>query len=176
MPLTLDVSSDTESSTTSYESGQSHFYDDDHIQMILDYEEFNESDRTRMVDKKYYIGCYTYDVDYNILLFVRKIHLNTFFQFSGDAISEYLFWYSAIYLGKKPSIEIMQLVKLPDRTYTAVVKTFWIKIIQRTWKKKYRELQEYISYRKKLSTIRNLEIGVRIKPRPSGLRGMLANM
>jgi len=159
----------------SYDSHDHQFYDDDDIQLVLDTEEMNESDNMQMIDKKYYIGCCSYDVEYNILLFVRKIHLNTFYQFSGSMISEYLFWFSGYYLKKKPKVEIMQLVKLPDDTYTAVVKTFWIKIIQRVWKKKYNELREYISYRKKWNTIRNSEVGVRIRARPSGLYGMLAS-
>jgi hypothetical protein len=153
--------------------------DDDieEIEAILDYEDLNDSDNMRMIDKKYYIGCYTYEKYENILLFVRKIHINTFFQFPNNMISQYFFWYSGIYLGKNPSIEILQLHKLPDRTYTAVIKTFWIKIIQRTWKKIYKQLQEYISYRRKWSTIRNLEIGQKTNGhiRCPSLRGMLAN-
>jgi hypothetical protein len=90
-------------------------------------------------------------------------------------ISEYLYWYSVLYLGKIPTLEIMQLIELPDGIYSAVIKTFWIKIIQRAWKKKYKELKEYISYRKGLSTLRKSEMGIRITPRPPGLRGMLAN-
>lgn len=171
----LDVSSDSESTESSYDSDQSQFYDEDDIELILDCEEFNQSDNMQMVDKKYYIGCYIYQPEYNILLFVRKIHLNTFYQFSSSMISEYFYWYSMILLGKKPKVEIMQLVKLPDDTYSAVIKTFWIKIIQRTWKKTYRELQQYISYRKKQSTLRNSEFGVRIRHSPPGLRGLLAN-
>lgn len=170
-----DTESTTSTSSVYSQESEELFYDDDDIQTILDYEEMNDSDTTRMVNGKYYIGCCSYDVQCNILLFVRKIHLNTFFQFSGDAISEYLYWYSVMYLGRKPKIEIMQLVKLPDRTYTAVVKTFWIRIIQRVWKKTYRELQKYISYRKRLTVMRKLEIGVRIRPSPPGLRGMLAS-
>jgi len=171
----FDVSSDSESIESSYDSDEPHYYDDDDIQTVLDYEEDNESDNMPMVHKKYYIGCYTHEVYDNILLFVRKIHLNTFFHFPGGMISEYLYWYSVLYLGKIPTLEIMQLIELPDGIYSAVIKTFWIKIIQRAWKKKYKELKEYISYRKGLSTIRKLENGIRIRPRPPGLRGMLAN-
>jgi hypothetical protein len=170
-----ESSSSSESSYYSQEDYQTEFENEDAMQSILDYDEENEFYDMRMVDKKYYIGCYTYDVYDNILLFVNKIHLNTFFKYTGTMISDYLYWYSVINLAKKPSIEIMQLIILPDDTYAAVIKTFWIKIIQRAWKKKYKELQEYISYRKSWITIRKLEIGIRIRPHPPGLRGLLVN-
>lgn len=132
-----------------------------------------------IINQKYYIGCYEYmQYDNSTLLLVNKIHRNTFMKFNCVALSKYFFWYSGVSLPKRPPIDILQLHITPDDTYTVIVKTFWIRIIQRTWKRIFKQRQEYIQWRKKLETIRSYELGKRNPPRNiyyQSIHGMLSS-
>jgi hypothetical protein len=105
---------------------------------------------------------------------VNKIHPTTFYKYNGTLISKYFFWYSGIFMPKYPTVDILQLQVLPDDTYLAVVKTFWIKIIQRSWKKIYKQRQQYIYNRMCLGTFYHYAIGKKTGPSFPGLRGMLS--
>ena len=112
-------------------------YDEDICDEI---EEIEDDEYDECIDHKYYIGSYFLmkdeeDKEKHILLFANKIKLQTFYKFTNYEISTYIYLCSELHLKKKPNIDIMQLIIEPDETYTAIIKTFWIKIIQRTWKK-----------------------------------------
>ena len=132
-------------------------------------------DPIQMTHNKYYIGYYTLlDYQNNELIMVNKIHPKTFMKFNSTLISKYFYWYSGMAFSKKPSTDILQLQIDQYDSYTVIVKTFWIKIIQRTWKRVYAERKKFIEYRRKLTTIRDYELGIR-KPieRYLGLYGLL---
>lgn len=67
-----------------------------------------------------------------IQVFDSGISCRTFFQFSYDEIYLYLFYNSLKYC-RDYKIDIIQ-IKIIDNVYTAIPKTFWLKIIQRKWK------------------------------------------
>lgn len=97
------------------------------------------------VENKYYIGCYSY-YDEN-LLFAMRIDLSTFYKFKQNDINHYMFYCSELPLNcsvTKNNLQIMKLVITEDDVYIAVLKTFWIRIIQRTWKRIYRERKEIV--------------------------------
>jgi hypothetical protein len=119
-------------------------------------EEILDTENMEMIDQKYYIGCYLHIRVENILLFHNKIHLNTFMKYESNEISNYLSDQGNIWV---PKIDILQLHILSDDTYTVVVKTFWIKIIQRSWKRVYKQRQRSIQIMKTLNNIRKREIG-----------------
>lgn len=50
--------------------------------------------------------------------------------------------------------EIVQRVKLATGEYAAILKTFWLKIIQRTWKKVFAERNKMMEMRKSLHHLR----------------------
>ncbi len=87
---------------------------------------------------------------------------------------EYFYFMESWTLKKKP--EIAECIYLPCGTCIGIIKTIWIKLIQRTWKKIYLQRQEIISKRTQLSSLRNREIRGKwssnclIMP---GLKGML---
>jgi hypothetical protein len=139
-------------------------------------EEFLDTENMEMINKKYYIGSYLYIPEEKILLFDNKIHPLTFMKYKSYGIERYLFEVSFVPLHKRrlPSIEILQLHILEDDTYTVVVKTFWIKIIQRAWKKVYKERKQFIQSIKSLNNIRRKEFGI-INTRFPGLYGLLHN-
>ena len=121
----------------------------DEIDEIEDDDDDNDNEYNECIDRKYYIGSYFLmkdeedpedeEKDENkenyILLFAKKIKLQTFYKFTNFEISTYIYMFSGLHFEKNPNIDIMQLIIEPDETYTAIIKTFWIKIIQRTWKK-----------------------------------------
>lgn len=173
-----DSSTDYDSDTTDTESIETDIiYLEDETDEVYEREEELYVERSSdELNGKYFIGCYKYEPQENILLFVNRVHPTTFMNFSGQTISKYFFWYSGIPIQKNPSIEIIQLHVLPDDTYVAVVKTSYIKIIQRAWKKVYKQRQEYIHKRMFLETIRNYEIGKRTCQHSfQGLYGLLIN-
>jgi hypothetical protein len=149
-------------------------YSDEDEDIINHVEWMDEINPIQMIHGNYYIGCYEY-MKYNnsTLLLVNKIHRNTFMKFDGISLSKYFFWYSGVALPKRPPIDILQLHITYDDTYTVVVKTFWIKIIQRTWKRVFKERQEYINCRKRLSIMRDYEIGNTLPISFPTMHGML---
>ena len=59
---------------------------------------------------------------------------------------------------KKPKIHIMKLNILNDGTYSVILKTYWIKIIQRHWKKVFIIRNSIIKKRMTNSIQRNFEL------------------
>jgi hypothetical protein len=68
-------------------------------------------------------------------------------------ITSYIYFCSGFLYTDRPTIEIMQLNIDKDGLYTAVLKTFWIKIIQRKWKKRMVEKRQYMYNLKKKGRI-----------------------
>jgi hypothetical protein len=129
-------SNDTESllsETTSYEDISSiTSQDSDYLEdMFVEDHVFNETEKQ---DEKYYIGLcrQLYNNDHYLLtsaitpsLFLRSTYQNSL---------QYLI-YNSIIVMNQPFIEIMKLHIYKNNTYTVVKKTFWLRLIQRRWKK-----------------------------------------
>jgi hypothetical protein len=54
--------------------------------------------------------------------------------------------------------EIAECMYLSGGEFVAIIKTFWIRLIQRTWKKIYKQKKEITEKRKTLQSIRSREI------------------
>ena len=65
--------------------------------------------------------------------------------------------------------QILQLHISEDGTYNVIIKTFWLRIVQRTWKRIYRERQEIWKKRRNIIALRQREITGKF---PIGLRVM----
>lgn len=101
----------------------------------------------RIVNYRYYIGIPIYS-DYNILL---GCHVNpkTLFKYTNQMICSYLFDWASTQLAylRYGSPEIMQLQITYKRLntgqtygiYNVVLKTFWLRIVQKKWRKVYAE-------------------------------------
>ena len=173
-----DSSTEYDSDTTDTENSETDIILlDDEADDVADIEEELYVERSSdELNGKYFIGCYKYEPEENNLLFVNRVHSSTFMKYSGKTISKYFFWYSGVPIPKYPSIEILQLQVLPNDKYVAVVKTYYIKIIQRAWRIVYKKRKEYIYKRMFLETIRNYEIGKRTCGNSlRGLYGLLIN-
>lgn len=121
-------------------------------------------------DKKYYIGGYTIvktnstqnsNDPYEILL-NATISPTAFFQFSLNVVEKYLQDFSIIYRSHykfKQNVEILQLHINPENgTYNIVVKTHWLKVIQKWWKKIWAKQKLIQLHKMKISSMRHFEI------------------
>jgi hypothetical protein len=99
---------------------------------ILEEEEVNYEERQ---DGNYYIGLPYYDNAFDELLLTSSVRSETFFSYPIENITHYLKYYSVIRTEELDTPEIMQLMIHPTSdAYNVVLKTHWIRLIQRTWK------------------------------------------
>lgn len=122
-------------------------------------------------DKKYYIGCYTVvksttnTRDPYEMLLNCCVSPSVFFNNSLWAVKTYLYEFSIIYkniYSFNNNIEIMQLyINSETDSYNVVLKTVWLRIFQRKWKKWNAEKKATIKHRMKLSSLKYFEINGR---------------
>jgi len=147
--------------------------DDDEIEEIYNADlDYISTDKE---DKKYYIGLCGLTDTYSMLL-MNTVSSNVYLKYNHDKVLKYLIEYSLCYL-HNPKIHILQLHIDPvDNTYKVVIKTHWIRLIQRRWRNVLNERKRVIQIRSKVSSIMNYQI---CGKHPSGatyyptLRGML---
>ena len=160
--------SDNDSATTSsYDSDSFEF---DNIYLLES--EFADSDK--------YSGQYIIGIScgpFNPLfteLFTAGVSSRTFFRFPFASVVHYLYCSSVVYL-QSPTIDIIQIYVDPQDRYIAIKKTFWLRLVQRRWKKIYRERCEIWARRTHLSSLRYREIygkypvGLRVLPTIYGM-------
>lgn len=131
------------------------------------------------IDGKYYIGLPAYNTITKQIVLLNVVYPISFFSYNLKQILNYLTAYSIVMINS-PKIHIMKLYVNPvDKTYNAILKTHWLRIIQKKWKKIMNERYEIINKRKRLFSILYFENhgrypnGLNYFPR---LRGMLSNL
>lgn len=112
--------------------------DDEAIDAI--YQEDKEHLDSDKTDGCYYVGIYKHISSSGNLMYVNSVSGNIFTKYPYDKIRDYLHYYS-IMLRRCSDVEIMQLY-IRKEVYYVVVKTFWLRIIQRIWKKKYQKYMD----------------------------------
>jgi len=162
---------DTESETE-YEETHPEWIDGEYVDAIVEWED--EQPYIECIHNRYYIGTYKYLEMQDILLFAKKIHISTFYKYSYKQLSEYLYWFSGIYLCQHPHLEILQINISTQGIYSCVIKTFWIKIIQRRWKAVFH--REYSFYKKNILPILNKRERTGYSPVKSKLWGILSHL
>lgn len=132
--------------TDSYTDGSS----EDTIDIFDEIDEyeinFQIEDKTHL---KYYIGTYEKDGNGNLIM-TMTISVQTFIYFEYKLVIAYLRNYF-ITDSLPVNIDIMQLHISNDFTYTVVLKTFWLRILQRTWRKIFNRRSKIIQIRKNVS-------------------------
>tara|TARA_B100001287_G_C22686548_1_gene534131 strand:+ start:13955 stop:14467 length:513 start_codon:yes stop_codon:yes gene_type:complete len=127
-------------------------------------------------DRHYYIGLSFYDKEYQSLLLAATIKNNTFFQFKFEDNIDYLNNFSILQQNFVFQPQILYLMIDNDSMYNVVIKTFWIKIIQRNWKRILKERTHILQKSHGLlNYLHNREIGIRQISLP-GLHGMLSHL
>jgi hypothetical protein len=88
------------------------------------------------ITNKYYIGIYFQDND-NIYILSSSVSNDTFFKYNTYELINYLDNISCV-ANNVLNLEIMKLNIQNDGTYTVILKTYWIKLIQRHIKKLFK--------------------------------------
>jgi hypothetical protein len=111
-----------------------------------DYQHFHSEKE----DRKYYLGLYhVYSNPNNMdtqLLLSTSVSAQTFFNHLYDNINNYLYYYGLVRIPNH-EVQIMQVHMLNDDTCTVIIKTFWLRIIQRRWKQIYKLRTQMIRQR-----------------------------
>ena len=149
--------------------------------------EFDEAfDYQEKNNLEYFIGIYIQlkHVDPNRIhqtnpVFGMAVSPQLFFKYELKYIKQYLvstIGYDINIYSYRSNIDIMQLYILNTGVYSVIIKTYWIKLIQRHWKTIMKERKEFTEIKKKFKNIRQREILGYKMPRihfPT-LRGMLS--
>jgi hypothetical protein len=135
--------------------------------------EYEQPDDAEKVDSSYSIGIYHLSLDQTDMIMASTVSATTFHAYQCDELLYYLSNYSYTYI-QNPVLHIMQLKIQPDYTYSVVLKTHWLRLIQRNWKRVYKlrhhRMMSQIHSTKDQVCTRELE-----KPLPQ-LRGMLHHL
>lgn len=132
---------------------------------------------TEKTDRAYYIGNALYMSAENHYLLMAAISPKIFFRYDSPVISGYLYQTSLVRTDKLPVIDIIQL-SIQDDYYTCIMKTFWIRIIQRRWKKVFAQRGQVLRMRGSVPTQRHFEIYGKYPstvPSMPRLRGMMSD-
>jgi hypothetical protein len=163
---------DTESVTSIAYSEEIQIYEDD-IEFIEDentQSAFDDISNSLYLSQpirhgKIYIGTYKYIKRTRQYLYVMNIPLVSFLKYDSYLLTKYLYWHSSFYLAENPPIQLIEIYETTvDGTANApvvaycVIKTFWIKIIQRVWRRVFRERQRIIYGRSSLKSIQYREL------------------
>ena len=122
----------------------------------------------------YYIGIVG-SISPDAILYANSMRPQTFFKYAYAHSLSYLQLYS-IFRIRKPKIEIIKLFVLDDSTHTAILKTHWLRIVQRTWKKIHNQRKIILNKRMSFGSRRLFEISGRYPPDANympSIKGML---
>lgn len=104
---------------------------------------------TERINGKYYLGICQYIPYRNINLLSNSVSSRVYFRNEHADVLRYLVNYSIIRV-KQPRIEIMKLDIKSDGSYSVILKTYWIRLIQRRWRTIFNQRKRLIQYRKSL--------------------------
>jgi len=128
----------------------------------------------------YYIGLHKYIKYDKLLLLLNSISIKSFYKFSYIHVLKYLYYYSIVRL-YQPNIEIMKLSILDDGTYSVVLKTHWLRLVQKHWRKTFKNRKEMMKKQMRVGSILYREIYGRFPheinklPRLNGLMYQYSN-
>ena len=95
------------------------------------------------INNNYYIGISAKYIRNEHFILVNSISAKGFLKYNQNTVIEYLKYYTGFYL-KNPRLHIMQLkINSIDETYNVILKTYWIRLIQRTWKNVYKKKRRH---------------------------------
>ena len=125
-----------------------------------EYDEIYQDDSHHVYSEKqhghYYIGI-AKRVSSDVLLMVNSVSPFVFFQYRFERLRDYLAKYSVVRI-QNARVHIMKLCILPDETYSVILKTHWLRLVQRHWRKTYEERKRVIKGRRNLANLRHREI------------------
>ena len=149
-------------------------YESDFEEEIDTYDEIrsNEGDE-ELVYNKYYIGGYHYDRTYNELIVTSTVKPATLFNHNINDITNYIREHSIIRTRDDLQPEILQIASNPETmVLNVILKTHWIRLIQRNWKRVLQSRNKIIRDMSFVKTHLNRELGGQNILLPN-IRGML---
>jgi len=119
----------------------------------------NENDfyETDKIDGQYVLGIPILIHKTRKYLLTSSISSNSFFHYSHDDIMEYLHEFSTIFTVNN-KLEILKISKSVLGEYNVIIKTFWLKIVQRRWKTIFSKRCRQLAERMTISSIMNFQI------------------
>ena len=161
------ISDDSESSTDNdYNSTDEVYHTNANLYIENDYDQgfiheldmMYDEDRDHMDSDKdnnnYYIGIYKHIKITDSLMFLASVSTRVYYNYSFDRILSYLKEYSTYHTNASniSNIDIMQL-KITDDNYMVILKTHWLRLVQRAWKKRFAAYKEIRDKRKNIQNI-----------------------
>ena len=151
--IDTDTDTDTDTDIDTDTSGYSVDYD---TEEGIEYDSIHNEDAEHFYTEKehnnYYIGlCHSYCTPSYIhyLLLSTSVSAKTFFNHPYKNVNNYLYYYGLIRVPNH-NIQIMQL-KINTfngmESYNVIIKTYWLRLIQRHWKKIYKQRFSIITQR-----------------------------
>ena len=171
-----DTNSNSENEDEYYQMVENAGYNDSDDSDGEDYELldnlYDEDERHVEADKipnKYYIGICKRSNHYkDQYLLLNSISPKLFYKTNYNTIIAYLKEYSIIYIAE-PKLEIMKFTPISEDVYSVIIKTHWIRLIQRHWKKILSTRKHIYKMRGTINSQRYFEINGRY---PFGLNAM----
>ena len=139
-----DDSNDTENNNDT-DSDDSSAYDSDE-DIDISNSEFHYEDQEKIAGKSY-IGIAYLDEPHGVYLMNGTISVRSFFAFDYSRIRKYTRNISLYYVRPTTELDILRLHIHPDGVYEVTVHTYWIRIIQRAWRKVYAQRKHTIRLR-----------------------------
>lgn len=182
---TSSSGSDTEYESGSDYGGNGNGTDTDNENAIDAYDQILEDEKDLRSPRRnggMYIGLTTYDQAYRAFILASTVHARTLYKYNPQDVLRYLYEYNVSRRTKK-TVDIMQLHMVPNTmfgaTYEVVIKTHWLRLVQRRWRRVFQERQRILRERVHPGSRRILElrgtypVGTRYLP---GIRGMLHDL
>jgi hypothetical protein len=121
--------------------------------------------------------CDINDYDYIVMLRARYMNLsNKYINSNNKCVNRTRFRNYLNIITRENYIrpEIAECIYLSGNECVAIIKTFWIRLIQRTWKKVYKAKMETIRKMRSVSYLKNREINTKSMLSMPSLKGMLS--
>ena len=146
---------------------------EDDYEFLEELDNLYDEDETHIeadkIPNKYYIGICKRSRHYkDQYLLLNTISPKLFYKTNYDTIIAYLKEYSIIYIAE-PKLEIMKFSPINDDIYSVVIKTHWIRLIQRHWKKTISTRKYIYNMRCTIHSLRYFETNGRY---PCGLNSL----
>tara|TARA_Y100000816_G_scaffold86198_1_gene59343 strand:- start:4890 stop:5561 length:672 start_codon:yes stop_codon:yes gene_type:complete len=135
-------------------SDEESLYEDEWLSVYDD--EYDNIDSEK-IDKSYYLGLPGYSRKMNYFILLNTVLPRTFYKYELNDILMYLSDYSCSFVNN-PKMHIMQLHINDQGVYTVVLKTHWLRIIQRKWKNIMKRRKEILKEMRSLKNLKYREI------------------
>jgi hypothetical protein len=151
--------------------------DSEDLDQLFENNEENEQLDGPKQNGQYYIGACKLIRPDNYFYMLSTVSPSLFLQYPLSVVRRYLESASIIYVNR-PCVDILKLQILGDGSYTVLIKTYWISLIQRHWRSVLKERQFIRRRRCSIVAQRRFEItgrypvGLNVLP---GLNGLLRN-